>query len=137
MSLKAMGFGIVIGVAVSSAFKFSIGTAINSIGGLKEKINGLGSQRVELRKMDTESSKIELRKVNVELLKLKKDAIIRLKFETKKEELLAQKNAILGVLGTAMVIRAPIMAQMQVEQAQIVSSTKIQLPRWGLKLWKD
>lgn len=118
MSLKAMGLGIVIGAAVSSSFKSSIGTAINSIGGLKEKINGLNSQRVELRKMDTESSKIELRKVNAELLKLKKDAIIHLKFETKKEELLAQKNAILGVLGTAMVIRAPIMAQMQVEQAQ-------------------
>jgi len=118
MSLKAMGLGIVIGAAVSSSFKSSIGTAINSIGGLKEKINGLNSQRVELRKMDTESSKIELRKVNAELLKLKKDAIIQLKFETKKEELLAQKNAILGVLGTAMVIRAPIMAQMQVEQAQ-------------------
>jgi TP901 family phage tail tape measure protein len=118
MSLKEMGLGIVIGAAVSSSFKSSIGTAINSIGGLKEKINGLNSQRVELRKMDTESSKIELRKVNAELLKLKKDAIIQLKFETKKEELLAQKNAILGVLGTAMVIRAPIMAQMQVEQAQ-------------------
>lgn len=118
MSLKAMGLGIVIGAAVSSSFKSSIGTAINSIGGLKEKINGLNSQRVELRKMDTESSKIELRKVNAELLKLKKDAIIQLKFETKKEELLAQKNVILGVLGTAMVIRAPIMAQMQVEQAQ-------------------
>jgi len=118
MSLKAMGVGIVIGAAVSSSFKSSIGTAINSIGGLKEKINSLNSQRVELRKMDTESSKIELKKVNAELLKLKKDAIIQLRFETKKEELLAQKNAILGVLGTAMVIRAPIQAQMQVEQAQ-------------------
>ncbi len=111
-------FGIEIGATVSSSLKSSIGAAYKSIDGLKDKVNLLNTQRVSLRKINTESSKAELKKVNKQLLQLKKDAIIKIKLEAKKQELLDQKNAILGLLGSAMVISAPISAQLNVEKAQ-------------------
>jgi TP901 family phage tail tape measure protein len=111
-------FGIEIGATVSSSLKSSIGAAYKSIDGLKDKVNLLNTQRVSLRKINTESSKAELKKVNKQLLQLKKDAIIKIKLEAKKQELLDQKNAILGLLGSAMVISAPISARLNVEKAQ-------------------
>ena len=111
-------FGIEIGATVSSSLKSSIGAAYKSIDGLKDKVNLLNTQRVSLRKINTESSKAELKKVNKQLLQLKKDAIIKIKLEAKKQELLDQKNSILGLLGTGIVLSAPISARLNVEKAQ-------------------
>ncbi len=118
MSSQTFGLGIVIGGSVSSSLKSSISTSIKSVGGLSDKLKELRQQRIKLKTVGTDDSKRKIKALNREMLDLKRHAVISFKFNTHKKQLMAQRNAILGIIGTGFAIKKPLDVSLDVEQAK-------------------
>lgn len=118
MSASQIALGVVIGGVVSSSFGSSLKNVTSSLSDFESKIKKLSSEKISLKAQNDPANAMAISKINQELLSLRKSAKIKIALEGKKEELLAQRNSLLGVLGTAYILSTPIKAQMEIEQSQ-------------------
>lgn len=118
MSASQIALGVVIGGVVSSSFRSSLKNVTSSLSDFESKIKKLSSEKISLKAQNDPANAMAISKINQELLSLRKSAKIKIALEGKKEELLAQRNSLLGVLGTAYILSTPIKAQMEIEQSQ-------------------
>ena len=118
MSASQIALGVVIGGIVSSSFGSSLKNVDSSLTKYQDKIKSLNKDKLILKAQNDPKNAAAISSINQQLLALRKSAKIRIALESKKEDLIAQKNSLLAVLGTAYVLSTPIKAQLEIEQSQ-------------------
>ena len=115
--LAEIALGVVIGGIVSSSFGSSIKSVDSSLSKYQEKVKSLNKEKLTLKAQNDPNNALTISSINSQLLNLKKSAKIRIALEGKKEELMAQKNSLLAVLGTGYALSVPLKTAIEFESS--------------------
>ena len=117
MSASQIALGVVIGGIVSSSFGSSLKNVDSSLTKYQDKIKSLNKDKLILKAQNDPKNAAAISSINQQLLALRKSAKIRIALESKKEDLIAQKNSLLAVLGTGYALSVPIRGAIEFESS--------------------
>lgn len=117
MSASQIALGVVIGGIVSSSFGSSLKNVDSGLMKYQEKIKSLNKDKLMLKAQNDPKNAAAISSINQQLLTLKKSAKIRIALEGKKEDLIAQKNSLLGILGAGYALSVPIRGAIEFESS--------------------